>query len=149
MKLLPQVQKEDPRLSRWKLSTNQFNRDWEFTWLAQNLTPIRGQKIHWRSVPVRPLLLLRRLLNSMHFVMHDIRKAILKDLQSCNNMTWRCRAPHTQSCLQATLRADEAMHSWHPSDLLALLRARAGVSMLPTEAPSDFTVRQTMHAPSS
>lgn len=45
------VQKDDPRMSRWKLSTFQFNRQWEFSWLAQNLTPMKYQKIHWRSVP--------------------------------------------------------------------------------------------------
>ncbi|KAI7844181.1 hypothetical protein COHA_002316 [Chlorella ohadii] len=45
------VQEEDPRLSRWTLSTFQFGRQWEFSWLAQNLTPLRNQKIHWRSVP--------------------------------------------------------------------------------------------------
>lgn len=44
------VQPDDPKMSRWLLSTNQFGRDWEFSWLAQNLTPIRNQKIHWRSV---------------------------------------------------------------------------------------------------
>jgi hypothetical protein len=38
-------------MSRWTLSTFQFNRQWEFSWLAQNLTPLRNQKIHWRSVP--------------------------------------------------------------------------------------------------
>lgn len=42
---------DDPRLSRWTLSTYQFNRQWEFSWLALNLTPLRNQKIHWRSVP--------------------------------------------------------------------------------------------------
>ncbi|KAK9903592.1 hypothetical protein WJX75_009471 [Coccomyxa subellipsoidea] len=46
VKVLP----EDSRLSRWTLSTEQFGRSWEFSWLAQNLTPTRLQKIHWRSV---------------------------------------------------------------------------------------------------
>ena len=50
--MLAQVQPEDPRLSRWTLATRQFNQDWEFSWLAQNLTPTRHQKIHWRSVQV-------------------------------------------------------------------------------------------------
>lgn len=45
------VQPDDPALSRWTLSTFQFNRQWEFSWLALNLTPLRNQKIHWRSVP--------------------------------------------------------------------------------------------------
>lgn len=47
----PQVQPDDDRMSRWLLSTEQFGRQWEFSWLAQNLTPVRHQKIHWRSVP--------------------------------------------------------------------------------------------------
>ncbi len=46
-----QIQKDNPSLSRWTLSTYQFNRQWEFSWLAQNLTPLKYQKIHWRSVP--------------------------------------------------------------------------------------------------
>lgn len=45
------VVETDPRLSRWTLSTHQFGRDWEFSWLARNLAPIRYQKIHWRSEP--------------------------------------------------------------------------------------------------
>jgi uncharacterized membrane protein len=44
------VQEDDPALSRWTLSTHQFGRDWELSWLALNLAPLRGQKIHWRSV---------------------------------------------------------------------------------------------------
>ncbi|KAG2490658.1 hypothetical protein HYH03_011046 [Edaphochlamys debaryana] len=39
----------DPRLSRWTLSTHQFGRDWEFSWLARNLPPVKGNKIHWVS----------------------------------------------------------------------------------------------------
>lgn len=42
---------EDPALSRWTLSTYQFNRTWEFSWVARNLAPIPYQKIHWRSEP--------------------------------------------------------------------------------------------------
>ncbi|GAB4818793.1 hypothetical protein N2152v2_005839 [Parachlorella kessleri] len=38
-------------MSRWTLSTYQFNRQWEFSWLALNMTPLKYQKIHWRSVP--------------------------------------------------------------------------------------------------
>jgi uncharacterized membrane protein len=45
------VQQDDPRLSRWTLATHQFGRDWEFSWLARNLAPVRGQKIHWASEP--------------------------------------------------------------------------------------------------
>lgn len=38
------------KLSRWLLRTEQFGRSWEFSWLAQSLTPVKLQKIHWRSV---------------------------------------------------------------------------------------------------
>ena len=38
------------KLSRWLLRTEQFGRAWEFSWLAQSLTPVKFQKIHWRSV---------------------------------------------------------------------------------------------------
>lgn len=38
-------------MSRWTLSTHQFGRDWEFSWLARNLAPVKGQKIHWVSEP--------------------------------------------------------------------------------------------------
>lgn len=38
-------------MSRWTLSTFQFNRQWEFSWMALNMTPLKHQKIHWRSVP--------------------------------------------------------------------------------------------------
>lgn len=44
------VQPDDTTLSRWTLSTYQFNRQWEFSWIAKNLTPIKYQKLHWRSV---------------------------------------------------------------------------------------------------
>lgn len=45
------VLEKDPRLSKWTLSTNQFGRDWEFSWLARNLPPVKNQKIHWVSEP--------------------------------------------------------------------------------------------------
>ena len=45
MGVLVQVQAEDPSLSRWLLSAEQFGRSWEFSWLAKNLTPIRYQKV--------------------------------------------------------------------------------------------------------
>lgn len=45
------IQDGDASLSKWTLSTHQFNRDWEFSWLAKNMTPLKYQKIHWRSVP--------------------------------------------------------------------------------------------------
>lgn len=54
-KNLTQVLPDDERLSKWTLMTNQFGRDWEFSWISQNMTPIRQQKIHWRSVQVRAL----------------------------------------------------------------------------------------------
>ncbi|PNG99718.1 hypothetical protein TSOC_014498, partial [Tetrabaena socialis] len=43
------VVESDPRMSRWTLSTNQFGRDWEFSWLARNLPPVKNNKIHWVS----------------------------------------------------------------------------------------------------
>ncbi len=46
-----QVQQDNPNMSRWTLSTYQFERQWEFSWLALNMTPLKYQKIHWRSVP--------------------------------------------------------------------------------------------------
>ncbi|KAG7673666.1 hypothetical protein KSW81_006863 [Nannochloris sp. 'desiccata'] len=45
------VMEDDPKLSKWTLSTYQFNRQWEFSWIALNMTPLKFQKIHWRSVP--------------------------------------------------------------------------------------------------
>ena len=49
---LAQVSPEDRRESKWMLRTSQFGRDWEFSWAARMLTPVKQQKIHWRSVPV-------------------------------------------------------------------------------------------------
>ncbi|KAG2447589.1 hypothetical protein HYH02_007512 [Chlamydomonas schloesseri] len=43
------VQDNDPRLSRWTLATHQFGRDWEFSWVARNLPPVKNSKIHWVS----------------------------------------------------------------------------------------------------
>ncbi|GAX78302.1 hypothetical protein CEUSTIGMA_g5744.t1 [Chlamydomonas eustigma] len=45
------VQEDDMRKSKWTLSTHQFGRDWEFSWLSRNLQPILNQKIHWVSEP--------------------------------------------------------------------------------------------------
>ncbi|KAF8066281.1 STR11 [Scenedesmus sp. PABB004] len=45
------VQADNPALSRWTLATHQFGRDWEFSWLARNLAPVRNQKLHWVSEP--------------------------------------------------------------------------------------------------
>lgn len=44
-----QVQKDDPRMSKWCLSTQQFGQRLEFSWLARDLTPVKNQKIHWVS----------------------------------------------------------------------------------------------------
>lgn len=46
-----EIQQDDKQMSKWTLSTYQFNRQWEFSWLARNMTPLQYQKIHWRSVP--------------------------------------------------------------------------------------------------
>ncbi|GIL45246.1 hypothetical protein Vafri_2539 [Volvox africanus] len=43
------VVESDPRMSRWTLATHQFGRDWEFSWLARNLPPVKNNKIHWVS----------------------------------------------------------------------------------------------------
>lgn len=42
---------DDPKQSKWVLCTNQFGRNWELSWRALDLTPIKHQKIHWRSLP--------------------------------------------------------------------------------------------------
>jgi len=46
-----QVLEENPKQSTWTLQTTQFGREWTLSWVAQNLTPIPNQKIHWHSVP--------------------------------------------------------------------------------------------------
>jgi hypothetical protein len=38
------VQADDPRMSRWALSTVQFGQTLEFAWIARDLTPITNQK---------------------------------------------------------------------------------------------------------
>jgi len=43
------VEEEPKRKSQWTLSTHQFARDWEFSWVATNLTPVKYQKIHWQA----------------------------------------------------------------------------------------------------
>ena len=43
-----QVQADDPRMSRWALSTVQFGQTLEFAWLARDLTPITNQKARLR-----------------------------------------------------------------------------------------------------
>eukprot|EP00238_Polyblepharides_amylifera_P004720 CAMPEP_0196587470 /NCGR_PEP_ID=MMETSP1081-20130531/57577_1 /TAXON_ID=36882 /ORGANISM="Pyramimonas amylifera, Strain CCMP720" /LENGTH=195 /DNA_ID=CAMNT_0041909661 /DNA_START=216 /DNA_END=803 /DNA_ORIENTATION=- len=40
---------EKPTRTKWKLSTNQLGRNWEFSWIATNFTPIKYQKIHWSA----------------------------------------------------------------------------------------------------
>ena len=46
--LRQQVQADDPRMSRWALSTVQFGQTLEFAWLARDLTPITNQKARLR-----------------------------------------------------------------------------------------------------
>ncbi|MCO5586284.1 hypothetical protein L7F22_040223 [Adiantum nelumboides] len=48
------VLKDRPELSKWCLKYNAFGQNFEFTWTAKNLQPIRNQKIHWRSVDGLP-----------------------------------------------------------------------------------------------
>ncbi|KAI5072628.1 hypothetical protein GOP47_0012734 [Adiantum capillus-veneris] len=48
------VLKDRPEFSEWCLKYNAFGQDFEFTWTAKNLQPIRYQKIHWRSVDGLP-----------------------------------------------------------------------------------------------
>lgn len=45
-----QILDEDPALSRWTLSTYQFNRTWEFSWVARNLAPIPYQKVMYIAI---------------------------------------------------------------------------------------------------
>lgn len=44
------VLQEDPALSCWLLRTNQFERDWEFTWVARNLEPIPFRKARFSQI---------------------------------------------------------------------------------------------------
>ncbi|KAL3158733.1 hypothetical protein ABBQ32_011463 [Trebouxia sp. C0010 RCD-2024] len=46
-----EVVPDDPKQSKWVLCTDQFGRHWELSWRALDLTPIKHQKIHWRSLP--------------------------------------------------------------------------------------------------
>eukprot|EP00798_Chlamydomonas_sp_ICE-L_P016204 gene16204-22368_t len=38
-------------MSRWTLSTNQFGKDWDFSWIARHLAPVKHQRICWVSEP--------------------------------------------------------------------------------------------------
>lgn len=38
---------EDASLSRWVLRTEQFGREWTFSWIAKDLTPTKFQKVWW------------------------------------------------------------------------------------------------------
>ena len=49
-----QVQADDPKMSRWALSTVQLGQPLEFSWLARDLTPVELQKIHWVSAAGLP-----------------------------------------------------------------------------------------------
>lgn len=66
----------------------QFGRDWEFSWLARNLTPLKGQKIHWVSEPgsgsmpgERPLQFLL-LFHNPSFVQWEPPMSLCHDLKS-------------------------------------------------------------------
>ncbi|KAK3160769.1 hypothetical protein QOZ80_1BG0064190 [Eleusine coracana subsp. coracana] len=48
------VLEDKPDLSRWSLKYEVFGRNVEFSWLARNMTPIKNQKIHWRSLEGLP-----------------------------------------------------------------------------------------------
>ena len=39
---------EDASLSRWVLRTEQFGREWTFSWIAKDLTPTKFQKVRCR-----------------------------------------------------------------------------------------------------
>jgi len=43
------LEEEPKRRSKWCLSTNQLGKDWEFSWVATNLTPMKYQKISWTA----------------------------------------------------------------------------------------------------
>lgn len=43
------IESKPRKVSEWTLSTHQFGRDWQFSWEATNLTPLKNQKIHWRA----------------------------------------------------------------------------------------------------
>ncbi|OEL30457.1 hypothetical protein BAE44_0008525, partial [Dichanthelium oligosanthes] len=49
-----QILEDKPDLSRWSLKYEVFGRNVEFSWLARNMTPIKNQKIHWRSLEGLP-----------------------------------------------------------------------------------------------
>ncbi|CAL4956878.1 unnamed protein product [Urochloa decumbens] len=48
------ILEDKPDLSRWSLKYEVFGRNVEFSWLARNMTPIKNQKIHWRSLEGLP-----------------------------------------------------------------------------------------------
>ncbi|TVU21087.1 hypothetical protein EJB05_30701 [Eragrostis curvula] len=48
------VLEDKPDLSRWSLKYEVLGRNVEFSWLARNMTPIKNQKIHWRSLEGLP-----------------------------------------------------------------------------------------------
>ncbi|KAL6850077.1 hypothetical protein ACP4OV_020704 [Aristida adscensionis] len=49
-----QILEDKPDLSRWSLKYEVLGRNVEFSWLARNMTPIKNQKIHWRSLEGLP-----------------------------------------------------------------------------------------------
>ena len=38
-----------PGDTKWLLKTNQFGQDFEFSWVARDLPPVKKEKIHWFS----------------------------------------------------------------------------------------------------
>ncbi|KAJ1283622.1 hypothetical protein BS78_03G143900 [Paspalum vaginatum] len=48
------ILEDKPDLSRWTLKYEVLGRNVEFSWLARNMTPIKNQKIHWRSLEGLP-----------------------------------------------------------------------------------------------
>ena len=38
-----------PGDTKWQLKTNQFGQDFEFSWIARALPPVKKEKIHWFS----------------------------------------------------------------------------------------------------
>jgi len=110
-----QVLPEDEKLSKWTLSTHQFGRDWEFSWISENMTPIRLQKIHWRSMQVCPVHD-----KSAHLlIMHNYGCMILRMLRVRNNHAMglcplkpdmRCACDHEKLLTSQLWRCVSTLH---------------------------------------
>ncbi|KAK3164289.1 hypothetical protein QOZ80_1AG0015320 [Eleusine coracana subsp. coracana] len=48
------ILEDKPALSQWSMKYEILGRNVEYSWLAQNMTPIKNQKIHWRSLDGPP-----------------------------------------------------------------------------------------------